>query len=109
MTARPGKSKRGTPRAEITKSTSFNPVAIDKAGRRIYDRQRAAFERHHHGQYVLIDIRTERVFIGESPEAAYHQATAEQSEGPFYLVRVGQRAAFRSRRQPNGDAARIAR
>ena len=61
------------------------------------------------GKYVLIDIRTEKVFLAESPEAAYRQASAAQEEGPFHLVRVGERAAFRSRRLPNGDATRVAR
>lgn len=75
----------------------------------MYERHRINLERHHQGQYVLIDIRTEKMFVAESPEAAYRQVAPEQRENLFYLVRVGERAAFRSRRQPNGDAARIAR
>lgn len=87
----------------------FTPREIAKAGRKLYERHRTDFERRHRGKYVLIDIRTQRLFVAESPEAAYRQAAAEQKEGPFHLVRVGERAAFRSRRLPNGDATRIAR
>jgi len=60
--------------------------------------------RRHPGKYVLIDIRTEKVFLAESPEAAYRKAAVEHEEGPFHLAHVGERAAFRSRRPPNGDA-----
>jgi hypothetical protein len=89
--------------------TRFNPQEIAKAGRRIYERHRIDLERSHRGQFLLIDIRTEHLFIAESPGAAYRQAEAQRTKGPFYLVRVGERVAFRSRRQPNGDAVRVAR
>ncbi len=87
----------------------FSPREVAKAGRKVYERHRADFERRYPGKYVLIDIRTEKVFLAESPEAAYRQASAAHEEGPFHLVRVGERAAFRSRRLPNGDATRVAR
>jgi hypothetical protein len=106
---RKGKGKRRTAATDVTQPAGFNALEIAEAGRRVYERHRIDFERHHPGQYVLIDVRTEKVFTAESPEAAYRQVAPDQREGPFYLVRVGERAAFRSRRQPNGDAVRIAR
>src|SRR2546427_11922293 len=111
MASRPRKSKgkRGTARTDFAQPKRFNALEIAKAGRKVYERHRIDFERHHQGQYVLIDVRTEKVFIADSPEAAYRQVAPEQRDGPFYIVRVGERAAFRSRRQPNGDAARLAR
>ena len=57
----------------------------------------------------LIDVRTKKTFVAASPEAAYRQVVPEERDGPFYLIRIGERTAFRSRRQPNADAARIAR
>ena len=75
----------------------------------MYERHRIALERHHQGQYALIDIRTQKVFIADSPEATYRRAEAAKREGPFYLLRVGERAAFRSRQLANGDTARVAR
>jgi hypothetical protein len=109
MASRRRKAKRDPARPDVAQPAGFNAMEIARAGRRVYERHRIDFERRHRGQYVLIDIRTEKVFLAESPEAAYRQAAAEQKNGPFYLVRVGERAAFRLRRQPNGDAARIAR
>ena len=85
----------------------FNPREVARVGRKVYERHRADLERRHRGRYVLIDVKTEKLFLAESPEAAYQQAAAER--GPFHLVRVGDRAAFRSRRLPNGDDTRIAR
>jgi hypothetical protein len=64
---------------------AFNPREIAKAGRKVYER------------------------LAESPEAAFRKAAAEHIEGPFHLVRVGERAAFRSRRLPHADATRLAR
>ena len=49
---------------------AFNSREIAKAGRKVYERHRADLERRHPGKYVLIDIRTEKVILAESPEAA---------------------------------------
>ena len=109
MSPRPPASRRGKSRTSVGDSAAFNPLQIASVGRRVYERHRIAFERRHRGQYVLIDTRTEKVFIADSPEAAHRQAQVQKMEGPFYLVRVGERAAFRSRRLSNGDPARVAR
>lgn len=87
----------------------FNPREVVRAGRRVYERHRADCERLHPGQYVLIDIRTEKLYLAESPEDAYRRAAAEHEEGPFHLVRIGDRAAYRSRRVSNGADTRVAR
>jgi hypothetical protein len=109
MSPRPPAGRRGKARIGVADSAAFNPLQIASLGRRVYERHRIAFERRHRGQYALIDTRTEKVFIADSPEAAHRQAQAQKMEGPFYLVRVGERAAFRSRRLSNGDPARVAR
>ena len=88
---------------------AFNSREIARVGRKVYERHRADLERRHPGKYVLIDIRTEKVFLAESPEAAFREAAAERIKGPFHLVRVGARAAFRARRLPHADATRLAR
>jgi hypothetical protein len=111
MASRPrkGKGKRRTAGTDDAQPTAFNALEIAEAGRRIYERHRIDLERRHQGHYVLIDVRTEKTFVAESPEAAYRQVVPEERDGPFYLIRIGERTAFRSRRQPNADAARIAR
>jgi hypothetical protein len=87
----------------------FNPRVVARAGRRVYERHRADYERLHPGKYVLIDIRTEKLFLAESPEDAYRRAAAEHEAGPFHLVRIGGRAAYRSRRVLNGADTRVIR
>lgn len=87
----------------------FNPREVARAGRKVYERHRANYERLHPGKYVLIDIRTQKLFLAESPEDAYRRAAAEHEAGPFHLVRIGDRAAYRSRRVPNGADTRVAR
>jgi hypothetical protein len=86
----------------------FNSRDVARAGRKIYERRRADFERRHHGKYVLIDIRTEKIYLAESPEGAYRQASAAHEAGPFHLIRVGDRAAYRSRRL-HGVDTRVSR
>ena len=87
----------------------FNARDVARAGRKVYERHRTDLERRQPGKYVLIDIRTERVYFAESPEGAYRQAAAENATGPFHLLRVGDRAAFRSRRLPYGLDTGISR
>jgi hypothetical protein len=70
---------------------------------------RAGLERHHRGHFVLIDIRSERIYLADSPEGAYRKASAEREVGPFHLMRVGERAAYRSRRLTNGVDTRVTR
>jgi len=62
---------------------AFNPREIAKAGRRVYERHRQDFERRYQGKYVLIDIRSEKVFVAESPEEAYRRAGPIVWRGPF--------------------------
>jgi hypothetical protein len=82
----------------------FNPRDIARAGRKVYERHKADFERRHQGKYVLIDIRTEKIYLAASPEDAYLQVPAEDDVGPFHLMRVGDRAGFRSRRLHGVDS-----
>ena len=76
---------------------AFNPRDVASSGPKVYERHRAQFEQRHRGKYVLIDIRSERIYLADSPEAAYRQAAAKHEAGPFHVVRVGDRAAYRSR------------
>ena len=87
----------------------FNHRDVVRTGRKVYERHRTDLERQHPGKYVVIDTRTEKLYLGGSPEDAYRQAAAANEAGPFHLVRVGNRAAFRSRRLPNGIGTRVTR
>src|SRR5438093_12556099 len=56
----------------------FNPREVARVGRKVYERHRADLERRHRGRYVLIDVKTEKLFLAESPEAAYQQAARSE-------------------------------
>jgi hypothetical protein len=86
----------------------LNPRDVAKAGRKVYERHRAQYEQRHRGKYVLIDVRSERIYLADSPEAAYRQAVARHESGPFHVMRVGDRAAYRSR-SLHGVATRVTR
>ena len=87
---------------------SFNPRDVARTGRKVYERHRAQFEQRHRGKYILIDVGSERIYVADSPEAAYRQAAAKHEAGPFHVARVGDRAAYRSRGL-HGFATRVAR
>ena len=87
----------------------FNHRDVARTGRKVYERHRADLERQHPGKYVVIDTRTEKLYLGGSPEDAYRQATTANEAGTFHLVRVGNRAAFRSRRLSNVGGTRVTR
>ena len=80
----------------------LNPRDVAKAGRKVYERHRAHLEHRHRGKFVLIDVRTEKLYLAESAEKAYERVAAEGQPGPFHLLRIGARAAFRSRRLVHG-------
>ena len=64
---------------------AFDPAVVAEQGRKIYDRFRRAIEAEHPGMFVAIDVRSEKLFFGESPEAAYRAAREARMEGPFHL------------------------
>jgi len=67
----------------------FSPRDVARAGRKVYERHRADLERHHRGHFVLIDIRSERIYLADSPEGAYRKASAERVVKGRYPLRVG--------------------
>ena len=74
------------------------PAAHDLAerGQRLYDeRLRALLESEHEGEFVAIDPETERYFLGPTGLAALRAGRKELPDKLFYLLRVGQDAAYR--------------
>lgn len=76
----------------------FDPNAVADRGRKIYDRYRRKLEAEHVGKIVVIDVPSERFFLGESPENAYRAARQANKDGPFHVVRVGEPGVYRSTR-----------
>jgi hypothetical protein len=69
---------------------------IAAKGAEIYERKyRSEFEREHQGQFVAIDIGTERAFLADFPEEALSVAKQAAPAGIFFLLRVGSSGAFK--------------
>jgi hypothetical protein len=65
-------------------------------GQRLYDeRLRALLEPEHTGEFVAIEPETGRYFLGATGLAALRAGQSELPEHLFYLLRVGQDAAYR--------------
>ncbi len=73
-----------------------NPKAIAERGEQIYrDKYQSGYELEHPGQFVAIDITTEKPYIASSAKEALELAGADSPKGIFHLVRVGSAGAFR--------------
>lgn len=69
---------------------------LAESGQRLYDeRLRAQLEPAHEGEFVAIEPDTERYFLGPTGLAALHAGRSALPGKLFYLLRVGQTAAYR--------------
>jgi hypothetical protein len=67
-----------------------------ESSQRLYDeRLRALLEPDHEGKFVAIEPETERYFLGQTGLAALRAGRQELPDKLFYLLRVGQTAAYR--------------
>lgn len=56
----------------------------------IYERKyKEEFERCYRGQFVAIDVHSEKAYVHESSAGAYKEARKGAPLGLFYLLRVG--------------------
>jgi hypothetical protein len=80
----------------MTSPPPSNPKAIAERGEEIYrDKYKESYEREHPGQFVAIDITTEKDYAANTPEAALEAARADSPTGLFHLIQVGFSGAFR--------------
>jgi hypothetical protein len=81
----------------LAMSSGFSdPETIAKKGQEIYDRQyRSRYEGRFTGQFVAIDIESEKSYLGANPEEAVTNGKRQDATGIFHLVRVGSVGAFR--------------
>lgn len=69
---------------------------LAESGQRLYDeRLKSLLEPEHEGEFVAIDPETERYFLGPTGLAALRAGRNELPGKLFYLLRVGQDAAYR--------------
>jgi hypothetical protein len=73
-----------------------NPQEIAKAGQEIYERKyRANYEPVYSGQFVVIDVKSEEVFVAPHPEEAIKKARLKSPTGIFHLIKVGSPGAYK--------------
>lgn len=66
------------------------------SGQRLYDeRLKALLEPEHEGEFVALDPDSERYFLGPTGLAALRAGRKELPDKLFYLLHVGQVAAYR--------------
>ncbi len=87
---------------------SFDPKAVAERGEEIYrEKYKADFESRLRGQFVAIDVGTEKAYPAPTAEQAYRLARQNSPHGVFHLIRVGQPGAFRVSYSANGNLDRL--
>lgn len=81
----------------VTMSFQFSdPTTIIEAGLRVYEKlYRSEYEAKHPGQFVAVDVASEKAYVGTSPEEALTAARRDAPNGVFHLIKVGSPGAFR--------------
>ncbi len=73
-----------------------DPSKIAQAAEKIYDeRHREKLEKEHSGEFVVIDVKDQEIYLGEHPETALQEARKKAPYGVFHLIRIGAPGAFR--------------
>lgn len=69
---------------------------LAESGQRLYDERLCLLlEPEHEGEFVAIEPKTERYFLGQTGLAALRAGRKELPDKLFYLLRVGHEAAYR--------------
>ena len=72
------------------------PQEIASEGTRIYDEKyRSDYEAKHAGQFVAIDVKSQKAFVATQPEEAIRKAQMAAGDGIFHLIKIGSPGAFR--------------
>ena len=68
----------------------LNPEIIAEKGKKIYqEKLKDILERDHKGEFVAIEVESEKYFLGKTPEEALGVAKKEFSDRIFHLIRIG--------------------
>ena len=80
----------------MSEKNNLDPEAVATAGEQIYkEHYQALYEKQHTGEYVVIDVTTNKAYVATFPEDAMHAAKKDFPEGIFYLIKIGSPAAFK--------------
>ena len=72
------------------------PDKIAEAGEGIYsDLYKTELEAKHFGEFVAIDVLTNKAYVAQFPEKALQEARTAAPRGLFHLIKIGARGAFK--------------
>jgi hypothetical protein len=72
------------------------PREMAERGEEIYARKyKAEYEKKYFGKFLVIDLKSEKAYVGDSDINAYKAASQEAPDSLFYLIRIGFRAAHK--------------
>ena len=75
-----------------------HPEHIVALGSEIYARKfKKDYEQRFYGKFAVIDITTEKAYIGDFSGDAVQSALKDSPHGIFHLIRIGFRAAHKMR------------
>ena len=73
-----------------------DPAAVAEAGKLIYEKNfKGEYETAHRGKFVVIDVQSQKAYLGKSSLEAYQLARQDAPTGLFHLLKIGARAAFK--------------
>lgn len=87
----------------------LRPDDIASAGQAIFQKHRREWEALYAGQFIAIDITTEKPYPAAHPEIALKNAMEHSPEGAFHLVKVGSLGAFKVSYPPHARRQRLLR
>ncbi|MEK7103853.1 MAG: hypothetical protein AAB842_00450 [Patescibacteria group bacterium] len=74
----------------------LNPEIIAEKGENIYqEKLKDILEKDHKGEFVAIEVESERYFLGKTPEEALGVAKKEFSDRIFHLIRIGYAGVYK--------------
>ena len=76
-----------------TEEAALTAARAEEVYERLY---RQEYERDRNGQFVVIDVDSEKAYVSDTPESAFQLAIEDSPSGDFFLLRVGAPAAFRT-------------
>ncbi len=72
---------------ELVKDADLHKIAEE--GTKIYESIKAQYDPNHHGKFLVIDIDSKEVFLGNTSAEAALQARKKYPQKVFYLVKIG--------------------
>lgn len=74
----------------------LNPDVIAEKGEKIYqEKLKDILEKEHKGEFVAIEVESERYFLGKTPEEALGVAKKDFSDRIFHLIRIGYTGVYK--------------